>query len=250
MKQQSALTLLTAICIIFSTSCKKDKESQRQDTLLTQYITSSETTTYSYDDNNRATGYAVENIVPSYNYTAAYSYNSSGQLTEVRYNPANSIEDTKDVYTYNSNGQLMTMESFYVTNTYSSLFAKYEADYSTTGRVKLYRYSSAGAGIPFLNTEYILDNKGNVVQQLTYDTGGNLIVTTENADFDNKKLPSMSLQQTGFVQSTHNYGKVTVTPTGGSSSVTTYVYEYDSDGFPTKRTASTGAIVRYTYVKK
>lgn len=250
MKLHSAHLLLIALFFILAVGCKKDKGPQPVITLLAQSVTSSETTTYTYDENNKVTGYVVENIVPDYNYTAVFTYNSSGQLTEVRYNPANSIEDTKDVYSYNASGQLSTIESYYVTNVYSSIYAKYEADYGTAGKVSVYKFSSAGTGTAYLNTEYILDSKGNVVQQLTYNISGNVIVTTENSLFDNKKAAGASLPQTGFVQNVNNYGKVTVTATGGMPGVTTYSYEYDADGFPTKRTASTGSVIRYEYLKK
>lgn len=250
MKLHSARLLLIALFFILAIGCKKDKGPQPIITLLAQSITSSETTTYSYDENNRVTGYVVENVVPSYNYTAAFTYNSSGQLTEVRYNPANSIEDTKDVYSYNASGQLSTIESYHVTNVYASMFAKYEADYSTAGKVRVYKFSSAGTGTAYLDTDYILDSKGNVVQQLSYNISGNVIVTTENSEFDNKKAAAASLPQTGFVKNVNNYGKVTVTATGGTPSVTTYSYEYEADGFPAKRTASTGSVIRYAYLKK
>lgn len=251
MKANAAFLILIAQILVTSPGCKKDDAPQLVITLLTKSVTGSETTTYTYDGNNRATGYSVvEDLSPANNYTAAYTYNSSGQLTEVLYNPANSIEDTKDVFFYNGNGQISKIETYYVTNVYSTLSAKYEADHSIQGKVSVYKFTMAGAGTPYLNTEFYLDANGNVERQLVYDASGDLIITTENSDFDNKKAASASLPQTGFVRNVNNYGTVTVTPTAGSPSVGTYTYEYDADGYPTKRTTNTGSTIIYEYTKK
>jgi YD repeat-containing protein len=230
--------------------CKKNEDTHAPITLLAQSVAGAETTSYSYDENNRAVGYSVTNTIPAQSYTATYSYNSSGQLAEVRYNPANSIEDTKEVYTYTASGQVATIESYYVTSTYSSLFARSEADYSIPGKVSVFRFTSAGSGTAYLHTEYFLDNKGNIIRQIVYTVTGNPVVTTENAEFDQRPNPITSLPRTGYAQNVNNYGKVTVTAAGGSPSVTTYAYEYDADGFPTQRTTNAGTVVLYAYLKK
>lgn len=244
--------LATTLLLIWFASCSSDDNGDGQplQTLLSKRITSTETISYTYDNNNRATGYTTENIGPENNYTATYMYNSSGQLVEVIYNPANSIEDTKVVYSYNNNGQISTIETSYVSGSLSSPVSKYEADYSTVGKVSVYTFTMAGTGTPYLSTEYYLDVNGNIESQLSYGASGLLIVTTENSGYDDKKTASASLPDEDFVRNVNNYGTVTVTPTGGTPSVSTFTYEYNDDGYPTKRTSNAGSVVTYEYIKR
>ncbi|MCK7588954.1 hypothetical protein M0G43_00050 [Subsaxibacter sp. CAU 1640] len=244
--------LIVASWLVLLTSCSKDDDGGNQplQTLLSKRITSTETISYTYDNNNRATGYSTENISPENNFIVTYNYHSSGQLAEVIYNPANSIEDTKVVYSYNNNNQISRIETSYVSGSLSSPVSKYEADYSTPGKVSVFRYTMAGTGTPYLNTEYYLDANGNVESQLSYSASGLLIVTTENSNYDDKKIASASLPDEDFVRPINNYGTVTVTATGSAPSVSTFTYEYNDDGYPTKRTSNTGSMVTYEYIKR
>lgn len=246
--------LSATLTLVMFTSCSSDDDGGNQSlqTLLSKRITSTETISYNYDNNNRATGYIVDNISPENNYTTTFTYNSSGQLAEVIYNPENSIENIKVVYSYNNNGRISEIETSYVyaSGGLSSPISKYEADYSTPGKVSVYKYTMAGTGTPYLNTEYYLDANGNIENQLSYGTSGLLIVTTENSNYDDKKTASASLPDEDFVRNVNNYGTVTVTATGGTPSVSTFTYEYNNDGYPIKRTSNTGSVVTYEYIKR
>lgn len=242
--------LFALLIISLVLSCSKDDEGEDRplQTLLSKSVTPSQTTTYSYDSNNRATGFSVVFSDPTGNYSGSYSYNDSGQLAEVFYDAASTTEDSKSIYFYNTNGQIIKIETYAVSGGVATLQSTSEADYGTNGKVSVYDAPSGGSS--YLTVEYFLDADGNTTRQQSYDPAGILIVTTENSDFDDKHASSLSLPQTGFVRNVNNYGTVTVTPTGGSPNVGTYTYEYNSDDYPTKRTTNTGSVVTYEYIKR
>src|SRR5690606_37604061 len=236
--------LSVTLVLVMLASCSSDDDSGSQplQTLLSKRITSTETISYTYDNNNRAIGYSSENIVGENNYTVTYSYNSSGQLSETYYNTESGTY-FKVVYSYNNDGQLTKIENYTVTDDFASFESKSEADYSTAGKVSVYRTHLSGT--PYLNVEYYLDANGKITSQLFYSTEGFLIVTTENSYFDTKNAATLSLPKNAFVRNVNNYGTVTVTATGGTPTVGTYTYEYNSDDYPTKRTSNTGSVVTY-----
>ncbi|MGJ7033842.1 hypothetical protein [Niabella hirudinis] len=249
MKAKTIFLTLVAIAAVLMTGCKKDKtQPPSPKTLLSKFITATSVTTYSYDENNRATRYTVNHGDPSADYTATYTYNSSGQLADVYFDNSGTTSDFKDSYFYNSNGQLTKIETYRVGDGIATMESKTEADYSTPGKVSSYRTPSGGERK--LVTEFYLNAKGNIIRQLSYSTEGELQATTENADFDDKHVASESLPKTAYVRSVNNYQKVTVTNPGSTPSIHTYTYEYNSDGYPTKRTTNTGLIFTYEYIKK
>ena len=247
MKADSTLWMLMVLCLLATGGCKKDSSPPEEpQTLLRKSITSSQTTTYEYDADNRAIKFEATFSNPVNNYTGFYTYNSAGQLAEVLY--SGSGDDTKSVYFYNSSGQITKVENYIVSAGVAALSSKWDALYTTPGKISV--YETPNGGIPALYVEYFLDAKGNIEKQLSYNVSGILVSTTENADFDNKPAPGLSVPKTGFARNVNNYQKVIVTPAGGSPSTGTYTYEYNSDGFPTKRTANSGAIITYEYIKK
>lgn len=248
MKTIKHILSATLVLVMFA-SCSSDDDGGNRplQTLLSKQMTDTETLYYSYDNNNRATGYSSENIVGENNYTVTYSYNSSGQLSETYYNTESGTY-FKVVYSYNNDGQLTKIENYTVTGDFASFESKSEADYSTAGKVSVYRTHVSGT--PYLNTEYYLDPNGNTTSQLSYESSGLLIVTTVNSNFDDKKIASASLPNENFVRNKNNYGIVAVTPTGGSSNIHNFTYEYNDDGYPTKRTSNTGSVVTYEYIQQ
>lgn len=168
-------TISICLIAILISSCSKDDDDSGEtlQILLSKIVMNSQTFTYTYDDDNRLISYYVDFANPTNNYTASYTYNSSG-----------------------------------------------------------------------------LDPNGNTTSQLAYDEGGTVTVTTENSDFDDKYTSNRSLPRTSFVKNVNNYRTVTITIEGGSPDVGTYTYEYNSDSYPNKRTANTGNIATYEYIKR
>lgn len=249
MKSIKFVISIILIAIIFSCSKDDDNGSNVElQTLLKKSITNSQTTTYTYDGNNRATRFDAVFTNPVSNYSGFYTYNNSGQVSEVLYDTESSADDTKNVYFYNGSGQITKIETYLVSGGVSTLDSKSEAIYTTPEKISVYKTPSGE--VPHLSVEYFLDTNGNTTSQLSYTPEGFLIVTTENSDFDTMHISSRSLPITSFVRNVNNYGTVTVTPTGGSTSISTYTYEYNSDGYPTKRTTNTGSITTNEYIKR
>ena len=102
-------TLITLWLCIALAACSKDDDNPptEKQTYLSKTITSSSTTTYQYDQNNRTISSAVEfsssplSIIPQ-----PIHYNSSGQLTEWLIDYTNSTDNTKLVYSYNGDGKI------------------------------------------------------------------------------------------------------------------------------------------------
>lgn len=241
--------LSAAFTLVLLASCSSDDDggSQPLQTLLSKTITNSQTTTYTYDSNNRATGFSAVFSNPVNNYTTTYTYNSSGQVTEAYYD-TETATDTKLVYFYNNSGQIIKVETYLVSGGIETYDSKLEANYSTAGKVSVHETSAGGT--PYLNVEYYLDANGNIESQLSYDTSEILIVTSEYSNFDTKNAANLSLPKTAFARNVNNYGSVTITSSGSSPTMGTYTYEYNSDDYPTKRTSNTGSVVTYEYIKR
>ncbi|SFH33883.1 hypothetical protein [Pedobacter insulae] len=246
MKVHTAFPVFIALLFVLTPGCKKGNNPQPKTTLLAKSITSSQTTTYQYDANNRAIRADVVFTNPVNNYSGIYTYNNSGQVMEVLYDAAG--DDIKNVYSYNGNGQISKIETYTVSAGLATFNSKSEGVYTTPGKISV--YETPYGGTPYLYVEYFLDAKGNIAKQQSYDQTGAVIVTTENSDFDNKPAPSLSIPKTGFARNVNNYGTVTVTPPAGNPSTSTYTYEYNNDGYPVKRTTNTGSIITYEYIKK
>lgn len=238
--------VVVLLSAIFLSCGKRDNPDPARQTLLERISTNSQTTTYTYDDNNRAIRFDAVFTNPVSNYSGFYTYNNSGQLTEVLYETSG--DDIKSLYFYNGSGQITKIETYLISGGVETFDAQSAAIYTTPGKISV--YETPGGAAPYLYVEYFLDAKGNIERQLTYNPAGSLLVTTVNSDFDDKHAPALSVPKTGFVRNVNNYGTVTVTPAGSSASIGTYTYEYNSDGYPTKRTTNTGSITTYEYIKK
>ncbi|WP_018628133.1 hypothetical protein [Niabella aurantiaca] len=249
MKANPKFPILVTVFILLAAGCKKDKtQPSVPQTLLTKFTTATSVSTYSYDEQNRATQMSYSNDNPALNYTGNYTYNSSGTLEDFLYDYPGSAVDYKYSYFYNTNGQLTKIEVYRLGDGIATMESKTEADYSTPGKVSSYLTLSGGERK--LVTEFYLNAKGNIIRQLSYSIEGELQATTENADFDDNHVASESLPKTAYARSVNNYQKVTVKNPGHSPSTNTYTYEYNSDGYPTKRTTSAGVIYTYEYIKK
>ena len=249
------IKLLFATCLIaaLSFSCGKDDgdpEPTELQTCLSKTITSSSTTTFHYDENNRAISSEVEfSSSPLNNYSSAYTYNSSGQLTEWLITNTTSTR-TKLLYFYNSSGQISKIETYLVSpDGTSTPDRETVASYATPGKIRV--LTTPFGGSSYLETDYFIDAKGNIIKQQTYSPAGMMTTTSEYRSFDDKNSPSLSTPRTSFARNVNNYLDVTITShdTGGVSTGT-YTYEYNPEGYPTKRTTNTGSITTYEYIKK
>lgn len=242
--------VVTAMLCILLVSCTKKKgppPGSVPQTLLVKTVTNTQTTNYEYGADNRVTKFTAVFPDPANNYSGIYTYNPSGQLTEIFYD-SDATDDTKNIYTYDGSGRIATVETYVISGGVAQPDSKVEADYSTPGKISV--YTTRLGETPYLSVVYFLDAKGNIARQLSYNPSGLLTVTTENSDFDDKHAANLSIPRSGFARNSNNYRKVVVTVPGGSPSTATYAYEYNPDGYPTKRTTNTGGVISYEYLKQ
>lgn len=240
------------VCIVLTSCSKNDDDSNQEElqTYLTKITTSNSTTAYYYDENNRIT---LEEVTSTSSQVALYRnfYNNNGQLIERTEDYTDDSFDYKYTYHYNAEGNLTKIETYIIEGGAApSYHQKSEADYSVPGKISIYRTPSFGT-IPFLEFEYSLDYKGNVLERLVYSPSGTLQNTTEYTTFDDEKSPEQLLPNTSYVKFFNNYlsYKFTYNDTGEVSNLA-FTYEYNNDGYPKKRTSNTGSIITYEYTKR
>ena len=195
------------------------------------------------------------------------AYNAQGYSTKlITKEPGSNATDEYTLFTYNTNNQLVKMENYddglldddYATFEYtdnllttinnydgSTLESVTTLKYVTDKRV--IEYSSDEEGDAY-KTTYTYDSKGNVTKEEYFNSNAlTSSITYEN--YDDKHTPYSVLKGVPNVitgnLSQNNAGKMTysydsdgdgVIQPGESSDVTTYTYEYNSDGYPTKIT--------------
>lgn len=245
-----SIVFLTSICLI---SCKKDIKEQEKTVkiLLSKTTTSSTITTYDYDENgNIIEAYLDYFSSPINNISYVYTYVSNNQLKEYLITPDDTIRNVlKFKYNYNGDGKVSKISSFIVKDGEEDIYEMQEATYSSEKiSINITKYVDATT---YLSVEYYLDSKGNLYQQKTFRPNGDEWIITEYPTYDDKSTSSTSTVKTSFYSNKNNYLSVKITDLEtGNISEGTYTYEYNEDGYPTKRTTDTGVITDYEYIKK
>lgn len=232
---------LTASVLV---GCDKDDDSKKNSCLLTSAteVSANESSSilYTYDNNK------IVKVVTTYTdggqsevYTTNVTYNASGFITETN------DDGEKTVFTYNSNNEIIKAEEFEGT----TIDDRTEIEYSNGRIVKVQFYSQTNPGT-FVKAnydvfEYASTSAKNPLKIKSYSQSGTLYSTAE-FEYDNKK--SRFGDQTAILKVLAIYGEpvennVTkqtwTSPTSSQTESTTSVYEYSSDGFPTKVTETT-----------
>jgi hypothetical protein len=174
-----------------------------------------------YDSDGKLTGYTGHYTVAGYtDYNTVITYSSS---------------KPDKMFFYNVSGPLL----YYIGFTYSGTLVT-QKQYSTTGAVTS-------------TTEYTYSADGkNVVQSKSYNSAGTLTSTTVYTNFDGKKTAE-GLIPAGYSTipaNTNNWQTLSRTSSAGVVTGFSATYEYNADGYPTRRIADNGANIEYQYIKK
>ena len=233
------LVFLSFALSLFFTACKKNKddiEPAHQNLLLKRTDSDGLIFAYTYDASNKMTGYTRNSNAynPAQIYT--FTYNSNGSLAT--YFESNS--SVRGIYTYNSDGTLANRKEYTVAGAVETLVNTYTYTYAAGITTQAYVYAPTGNGF---RDEYKYDAKGNVVEQKSYSNttaanpAGTFAGTITNSNYDDKNNPNASYPSAFlFPGSAINNSGILAYSTGGTG---TYIYEYNADGYPTKRTQST-----------
>lgn len=249
--------LLVLLMAVFAVSCSSDEAAApfevRENRLLKE-IGENTTKTYTYNANNQlikitelgdlgfGTTQSVEN----------YTYGADGKVTEVKadYTGASAF-GFKYLYSYDSSGRIFAVSvKRYTGSSGYSNFSVIYFDYTNPNTIE--RYESRVADPAASLTYYDIAN-GNTTGYTVY-TGvtantpnGVLNSTTLYSNYDTNKTPFEGLPLL------NHEPKLSVNnprQTQSSGSVVNYTYEYNADGYPTKKTTAfngNSSVVVYQY---
>ena len=242
--KKNKIFILTFLCLAaFATfSCSKDDDNvyvePARRNLLIERSNGSTKTIYQYDSNYRLISEELFSGGESYG-GYQYTYDSEGKLfratngSTVRIDYAYTEDQVQSIIVYQYNGLEMAL-----VNSYSYLYADNQITEYFYGPVdnrrSVYRFDPVFKNL--LDVKVYLLGAGEL-------TGTYLKTTTYN-NYDNQKNPCTDLPFLGFPEKQiHNPGIVSVE----GETPYSYTYEYNADGYPTKRTKSTGTVDTYKY---
>lgn len=244
--------LIAVALLLFFNACKKSDSPVPLKTYLSKTISSTTGSyTYTYDAQGRMTKENYSNGVTTQAWQSSLNvYDAQNRLVEmVTQSPTAAWPDIKSVMTYNASGKLATYYD-YETGTPGHV-GYYSFEY--TGNT-IIRRKYNGDGTINHRIEFVMDAvAANVLEARTYNAAGTLTLTTVYGNFDTQKTPSQLYPVGLYITpaSTNNFRTVTqTTASTGAVTTTTFTYDYNADGYPTKRTSSTGATVDYEYFKQ
>jgi YD repeat-containing protein len=216
-------------------------------------VTYTLTSNYEYDAQNRISSISEVSTdvarYPNYNSTN-FVYNAQGkrQSFEVRYISGSTNYADRYEYTYDAAGRLTEMQIKDI-NT-STVRTKHTYEYS--GNTITKRYVSPTGTVS--QTDIITMNGNNIAQIKYYNASGVHTTTNDLSNFDNK-LNAFKIRNADASdpsQSTNNYRLSTTTNIStGAETYAKYAFEYNADGYPTKRThMESGRTANWTWEKR
>jgi YD repeat-containing protein len=208
--------------------------------------------TYNYDAQNRMTSevFASSNEVNNKSYTNTINtYDAQGHIATMTTDYVSSAEtDLKINVTYNANGKPDTWAIINLA-TGATLYT-YKLEYTTTS---FKTTTLTTTGVQLNASLYTLSADGKRINQLQSYNSSNVITSTQvYSGYDDKKNEE-ELYPLGFrivPAYENNSASVAVTNAAGTVTNISYTYEYNADGYRTKRTNSLGSINTYEYTKK
>lgn len=238
MKNSNIFYTAIAICLMMFSACSKDETPEilpevHQNLLLKTTDSGGLISTYSYDNNNRVVNYKRNGNANNFVEDNNFIYNADGTLQKV-------VETDNDA---------SVVEIFYDAD--KKIIKKIERN-----GIDIYKYTYSGNVI---TEDYRFDNNKGWRQVYMYDANGNIAeiksyTNTSDANpegtysgvinytYDDKKNARSSIPQGFLFPASVNNIKSTQYNGGAIESSQ---YEYNADGYPTKRTDSFTRIYEY-----
>jgi hypothetical protein len=236
-KKKIAIVLL----MVFAISCSNDSASEselepqtRKNLLLKTTDDDGLISTYTYDSSNKVANYKLNGNMYNPSRDFNFVYNEDGTLHKVtQASDGTSVSE----FFYDSNKKL-------IKKTGNNGIDLYEYVYNSNVLTVNYRYTITNSG---WREVYTYDVNGNILEIKTYsnatdaDPNGTYSGVIDYT-YDDKKSASSSLPQEFLFPNSVNNIKTTQYDGG---TIGTSQYEYNTDGYPTKRTD--GFIRMYEY---
>lgn len=253
MKQFFQLAIFSIIFLITACSKKDSQPSVTQSIKITKADYGSiGNFTYTYDANkNMATEtYSGDGTPSNVPYVVTMTnYDTKGRLTEYNIDyPSGSFSDLKYSISYTTDGRPERIVSFDIN---TGAYAGYSSWEYLVGKIIFKRYGLTNT-LQSRN-EYTLAADGNNVAELkTYNAAGTLTSTTTYSNYD-AKFTVESLYPIGYSignLSKNNFTTLSrVNNVSGTTSGFSVTFEYNDEGYPIKRTLSSGTVQTFTYTK-
>ena len=238
--------------IIILSSCEKDNLNKYRDTPLLSdiYFDRQLCVEYTYNDLCLITEEKAQNYYTKHNYNLKNMLMSSEYYYVINLiyrtgwvNPSNNMAKIQTrLYEYNSEGILTNITDILPTTqpTYLKLYSEFSYEDNRISRQTIYTQNEISSYI-----DYEYDEKGNMIKETRYNIsseGIGEIWTATEYEFDDKHNPYLAFKNLalpGKYTNPNNITKETYTFYRGidissQHKATTYSYEYNSEGYPTK----------------
>jgi hypothetical protein len=248
--------ILILLCVVMFTACKKNRNAEPivdPKTYMYKLTTYIGTETWAYDTQNKPTSMVsastYELTDPSYTYKIN-SINNEGAVIDAVYDYVSTLKpDIRELKTYNTEGNLIRTTSFINTTGLSEGYTTYEY---LSNEIKTTTYNASN--ILTSSTLYTKSADGkNIVEIKKYNGTGALQSRSTYSNFDIKKSYAL-LYPLGYglgIVNTNNYLTVIFYNASiGVTNTTNYTYEYNTDGYPTKRIMVGSNTDTFEYIKK
>jgi hypothetical protein len=252
MKSKIILSTLL-LCLLFSCKKKSEDVPAVQNIYCSKLIQSTlGTETWSYDAQNKPTLLTFtsvdENVNPSYNYRIL-KYTANGSIEEAIYDYVSPTrQDVKLVNTFNAEGKFTRVDTY---NASTQTLQSYSTAIYATGSVRVNYYATAAVLSSYYL--YIPTADGKNVEEIKSYSGNNVLsYSNKNSNFDTQKS-FQSLYPVGYLigaVSTNNSRTIVLSEPPNTFTYN-YTFEYNADGYVTKRiNATTGSVVSFEYIKR
>jgi len=253
MKANKTLSAI-AIILLLAVSCKKNDSTPApsQKTILSiANYSAVGVYTYTYDNSNMLQTEVYAGNVSNPAYTATITnYDTKGRVVEVKVEyPSFPGSNYKMVVSYNDDGKIERKQRY----DYTGGNAGFTQFFYSPGKVSTKLYSTASGTLVSSDESTFSADGSNVVTYKTFNASGTLLSTTDYSNFDTKKSTDGLLPYGYFdYPANKNNWQALSRKNNSTGAVTSYTvtYDYNEDGYPLKRTASTGADIVYAYLKK
>jgi len=236
------------LCLAFTvalSACNKndnDTPAARKNLLTKRTDSDGLVFNFTYDASNRMVTWVRSSNPLNSAQNITFTYNANNTLAS----DFESISSRRNRYTYNADGSVSTKKSYSVSGVTETLTDEYTYTYGAGTVTENYVSTSTGNGF---RQEYKYDAQGNQTEVKSYNTtpanpAGTYSGIVTYSGYDGKPHSHASAPVAFFFPSTikHNVGTV-VYPFGTA----TYTYEYNADGYPTKKSENGALASTYEY---
>lgn len=232
------IIVLLGSAVIFS-SCKKDEEEEEAPAVIKCYLKSGTDSEGSYTITYNSSNQATKHTNTTKNENTSITWNA-GKVSEVVMDSAGNNQMKMTIgYT---GSQIQKIKIYQYSGSSWSYVANMHFVYNTDGKIIEKKTTDTTDATTYEKEVYTYT--GNNITTIV-ETDGSGSSTTTTLTYDDKKNPMYGMGLEMFESDFISVNNVLTEVEGGNT--TTYTYEYNSNGYPTKSTGSNGDNETMTY---